>query len=202
MRLLNKILNPLLFGAFVVSAALNVAQHSWTEQEKRVLHDELASLQKQADIVDGDDQAALPAQTGPVTGQSTMRISLYGITLTVFDPVSDLVYGEVKDGSGMAAGFTTQTLLAKYPACKAGALGTLVRVKAPNKPSPSPTPTRSVQPTRTPANQPFSKTVGGYTYSYRKPAFSCANDQAGLNAVAAATATVKSGVLPTLVQTP
>jgi hypothetical protein len=150
--------------------------------------------------------AAAPTST-PVTsavaGQSSIKILLYGVTLTVSDPIEDLVYGEIKDGNGNTwAGFTTKTLLAKYPACKAGTLGTLVRAKAVVTPSATPTktplPGTSPSPTKTPTNQPFSKTLGAYTYSYRPSYSTCATDQAGRDALAAARAAVKNGALPTL----
>ncbi len=144
--------------------------------------------------------------TPVVAGKSTVKILLYGVSLEVTDPITDLVYGEVKDGTDTWAGFTTEKLLAKYPACKAGALGTLVRSKAAPTPTPSPSPSRSPStsasvtpfPTKTPANQPFKKIVGGYTYSYRPSYFSCADGQAGRNELAAARAAVKNAALPTL----
>ncbi len=152
---------------------------------------------------------AHPTATPMVAGQSSVKISFYGVTLTVTDPISDLVYGGINDGSGNVwAGFTTERLLAKYPACKAGALGTLVRAKATPTPTPHKTPTPSFNPNASPSpsfstktpdpNQPFSKTVGGYTYSYRPSYSTCAPDQAGRDALAAARAAVKNGALPTL----
>lgn len=143
---------------------------------------------------------------GPVAGQASIKIAAFEVNLIVADPIVDLVYGEVKDRtSSGSVSFTTQALLAKYPDCKAGALGTLVRVKAPTPSptrSPSPTPYRSNAPTRTPANQPFKKTIAGWTYSYRAPAFTCVTDQSGRNAVAAAVAALKNQALPTLYTSP
>jgi hypothetical protein len=134
-----------------------------------------------------------------VAGQASIKILPFSVTLTAADPITDLVYGEIKDGKNISVGFTTETLLAKYPACTAGALGTLVRVKAPTpSPSPSQSPVPPRSPTRTPANQPFKKTVGDYAYSYRTASFTCATDQAGRNAVVAATAALKNQALPTL----
>jgi hypothetical protein len=137
-----------------------------------------------------------------VAGQASIKVLMFGVTLTVTDPISDLVYGEIKDGTNTWAGFTTEALLAKYPACKAGVLGTLVRTKAVATPTPSKSPTPSASPapyaTKTPANQPFKKTVGGYTYSYRPSYSTCATDQAGNDALAAGRAAVKNSALPTL----
>ena len=149
--------------------------------------------------------ATTPAPGTPVVaGQSSIRVVLYGVTLTVTDPVSDLVYGVVKDGDNSWAGFTTERLLAKYSNCKPGALGTLIRVAATPtpiaKPSPSINPFASPNPypTRTPYNQPFRKTVGGYTYSYRPAYYSCATDQAGLDELASDRAAIQNAILPTL----
>jgi hypothetical protein len=140
-----------------------------------------------------------PTYTPPpkkVAGQSSVRLSLYDVTLTVAEPITDLVYGEVKYNGRTVPGFTTEKLLAKYTACKAGALGTLVR--SPAK-SASPSPSRSVRPsTRIDPNAPFSKTVGAYAYTYQRPAFTCVTDQEGRNAIAAAIAALKNQALPTV----
>jgi len=154
-------------------------------------------------------QDPTPTPVKPVVaGQSSIKILIYNVKITVTDPITDLVYGEIKDGNNTWAGFTTKSLLAKYPACKAGALGTLVRIKASPTPTPSPTrspsPSPSVIPTftpiaiKSPTNQPFSKTIDGYTYTYRQAYYGCADDQAGRDAVAAARAAVKNSALPTL----
>jgi hypothetical protein len=86
--------------------------------------------------------------------------------MTVNDPIEDLVYGEIKDGDNTWAGFTTKKLLAKYPDCEAGALGTLIRTKAKATPTPKPMTTASPRPgtdatgtpipTKSPTNQPFT----------------------------------------------
>jgi hypothetical protein len=139
-----------------------------------------------------------------VAGTASIRVLLYDATLTLTDPVTDLVYGPVKDGSNTWAGFTTKSLLARYPSCKAGALGTLVRVKAPS-PSPSPSPRTSPSPSPSPSpsrspsiKQPFKKTINGYTYTYRPAYFDCTTDQAGRDMLAADRAAIINGVIPTL----
>jgi hypothetical protein len=153
------------------------------------------------------DAAPTPSPSGApvVAGQAVIKLLPYDASVIAADPIVDLVYGEIKDGKNTWIGFTTETLLAQYPACRAGALGTLIRVKASPSPSPSPTPSpppsRTPAVVKTPANQPFKKTVGGYAYSYRAPASNCASDQAGRNAVIAATAAVKNQALPTLTST-
>ncbi|MDF2461384.1 MAG: hypothetical protein K0S68_787 [Candidatus Saccharibacteria bacterium] len=131
-----------------------------------------------------------------VAGQASVRLSLYDVTLTVAEPITDLVYGEVKYNGRTIPGFTTERLLAKYTSCKAGALGTLVRTPAK---SASPSPSRSVRPsTRVDPNAPFTKTVGAYTYTYQRPSFTCVTDQDGRNDIAAAIAALKNQALPTI----
>jgi hypothetical protein len=143
-----------------------------------------------------------------VVGKYLVTILFFGVTLEVTDPISNLVYGQLYDGYSTGAGFTTRRLLAKYPTCKAGVLGTLVRTKAARTPSASPTPSNTPTPsffpypTRTPYNQPFHKTIGEYTYSYRPSYSSCADDQAGLDELAAARAALKNASLPTLSNNP
>ena len=153
--------------------------------------------------------AATPTPVKPVVaGLASIKILLYDVRMTVNDPIDDLVYGEIKDGGNTWAGFTTKKLLAKYPDCKAGALGTLTRTKAKATPTPKPTATPSPYtktdatgtpfPTKSPTNLPFTKTINGYTYSYRPSYWNCADDQAGKDSLAAARAALKNASLPTL----
>jgi hypothetical protein len=150
-----------------------------------------------------------PTPVNPVVaGLASIKILLYDVRITVDDPIEDLVYGEIKDGGNTWAGFTTKKLLAKYPDCKAGALGMLTRTKAKATPTPKPTATPSPHPrndatgtpfpTKSPTNLPFTKTINGYTYSYRPSYWNCADDQSGNDALAAARAALKNASLPTL----
>jgi len=192
----------LFFLGLCLSAWLNVQQHTQGVQDKKVLRDKLADLKNQAQQhpIDTPTPSADPTDAPLLAGQSRVGISIYDASIVVVDPISDLVYGEVNWTGGKAAAFTTESLLAKYPECKAGALGTLVRAKSSPPPTPSKTPdsSRTPVPTRTPTNQPFSKYLNGYTYSYRPPAFTCADDKAGLDTVAAAVAALKNQALPTI----
>jgi hypothetical protein len=191
----------LLAIGFAGSAYLNVQQHTTAVKDNKALRDQLAVLKSRAAAQASNspapgDSPAPDTLTTEQLGQSLVGISIFDVKLTVTDPITDLVYGEVKNYGSASAGFTTESLLAKYPMCKAGALGALVRVKSPNSPTPSPT--RSAAPTRTPSyNQPFKKWVAGYTYSYQSPYFTCADDQPGRNLVAQAVAALKNQ-LPTL----
>ena len=153
--------------------------------------------------------AATPTPVKPVVaGLASIKILLYDVRMTVNDPIDDLVYGEIKDGDNTWAGFTTKKLLAKYPDCEAGALGTLTRTKAKATLAPKPTATPSPHPgtdatgtpfpTKSPTNLPFTKTINGYTYSYRPSYWDCADDQAGKDALASARAALKNAALPTL----
>jgi hypothetical protein len=150
-----------------------------------------------------------PTAIAPASVHKTIiKILTYDVSFEVHDPISDLVYGEIKDGNNTWVGFTTKKLLAKYPDCKAGTLGVLTRVKASptptQSPSPSPSPTKSSSssptpfPSKTPSNQPFKMTIEGYTYSYKQSYSTCTDDQAGRNDLAAARAAVKNASLPTL----
>jgi hypothetical protein len=125
-----------------------------------------------------------PSDTPAVEGQHTVRIALYDIRVNAIDPVTDLVYGTVKDGSQMVAGFTTEKLLAKYPGCKAGSLGELVRYLDKDAPSWM--------------KSSLIKSYGGYSYYYKKPAYTCATDRVGQNTVAEAVAAMKNAILPSL----
>jgi hypothetical protein len=194
MRFGRFIITGVFLGLFV-SAWLHATQHTQVEQDAEQAH--------------APSKAAPPtpsSSTAPVLGQASINLLPYGVKLTVADPITDLVYGQAKGGPNAAVGFTTESLLAKYPDCKAGALGTLVRTKSLLTPSPSkspsltrsPTPSRTPFPTKTPANLPFSKTVGGYVYTYKSPVFTCDTDPAGRNTVAAAVAALKNQALPTL----
>ena len=150
-----------------------------------------------------------PTPVKPVVASlASIKILLYDLRMTVNDPIEDLVYGEIKDGDNTWAGFTTKKLLAKYPDCKAGALGTLTRIKAKATPTPNPTTTPSPYPrndatatpfpAKSPINQPFTKTINGYTYSYRPSYWNCTDDQAGRDFLAAARASLKNASLSTL----
>jgi hypothetical protein len=125
-----------------------------------------------------------PTEAPAVAGQKTVHLSLFNIQINVTDPITDLVYGPVKTGSTTSVGFTTEALLAKFPSCKAGALGLLVRY--PDAQAPKWMATSRI------------KSAGGYTYFYQKPAFTCATGKDGTNTVAEAVATLKNSALPGL----
>lgn len=185
---------------FAASAYLNFMQHEHAEQARLALQGEITDLRFQA------SQDRLPASTSPspsptssaspspsaepstgpsVAGTANITIGIYGVKLTAIDPLTDLTYGQVASGGFTAAGFTTESLLAKYPGCKPGssALGTLTRR------------TKSQKPT---AQEKFIKVVGDYTYYYIKPTSFCATDQAGKDSLAAARVTLSNTVLPTI----
>jgi hypothetical protein len=158
---------------------------------------------------------ASPSASPLGPGQSYVSLSLYQLRVIVTDPISDLAYGAVDFyGTGAlkkAAGLTTETLLAQYPLCKPGVLGTLYRklhIGPKTTPSPSPSPTRSPRFTPKPSPTPgaigkngFVKTIGDYDYYYQQPSsgsLSCAGDQFGRNALAQAKDAVVNQALPTL----
>jgi len=143
-----------------------------------------------------------PTDTPLVAGQAAIKISTYHIKLVASDPITDLVYGDNQYNGATEIGFTTETLLAKYPACKPGALGYLLRTKSRATPSTTPQPSPSSNyyyaPHTTLYNQKFFKTVGGYTYTYVNPVSNCASDGDGQNAVIQAKSALISDALPTI----
>lgn len=146
-----------------------------------------------------------PSDTPLVAGQTAVKILTYHVQVVASDPITDLAYGEVQYNGATEVGFTTESLLAKYPACKAGALGYLYRTKSrhsASSTSPSPSPSPSSNYYRTPYttlyNQKFSKTVGDYTYTYVSPSSNCANDRDGQNSVIQAKSALILDALPTL----
>jgi hypothetical protein len=194
-------------GYIITGAVVGLSICCWLTLTHPRTHGDQDLVRAQPSLSPEPTVTPSPSGAPVVAGQAIIKIAPFNVSLIVADPIVDLAYGDVKDGAAGSVGFTTETLLAKYPACKAGALGTLVRVKAPTPSptpsrSPSPTPSRDPVPSRTPANQPFKKTIDGYTYTYRAPAFTCATDQPGRNALAAAVAAVKNQALPTLVTSP
>lgn len=146
--------------------------------------------------------SASPTDTPLVAGQASIKISTYHIKLVASDPITDLAFGELQYNGSNEVGFTTEALLAKYPACKAGALGYLMRTKArtpASTRSPVPTPSDYYRAPRTTLyNQRFQKTVGGYTYTYVNPGYNCATDSSGQNQVTQAKAALISDALPTI----
>jgi len=176
-----------LLVCFGASAYLNVTQGERAKHDTQQLQAQLTKLQEQARLKRLTDPASTPSPSpspAEVAGEGSVNIAFYGVHITVTDPIIDIVYGPVKDGTYQVAGFATQTLLAKYPNCKAGALGELVRYKV------------GVWH----GSQPPIKTIGEYNYYYKSPAFTCVTDKPGRDAVASAIAALKNQALPTLSQ--
>ena len=148
-----------------------------------------------------------PTTAPLVAGQTAIKILTYHVQIVASDPITDLAYGEVQYNGATEVGFVTESLLAKYPACKPGALGYLYRTKARHpgssySPSPSPSSNYYNAPRTTLYNQKFSKTVGDYTYTYVNPSSNCASDRDGQNAVIQAKSALISDALPTLADYP
>ncbi|HEY2003663.1 MAG TPA: hypothetical protein VGH44_00940 [Candidatus Saccharimonadia bacterium] len=145
-----------------------------------------------------------PTSTPLVAGQASIKISTYHIKIVASDPITDLAYGEEQYNGATEVGFTTESLLAKYPACKPGALGYLLRTKVHTTATPNSTPQPSASssyfytPHTTLYNQKFSKTVDGYAYTYVNPSSNCASDSEGQNAVTQAKAALIGDALPTI----
>jgi hypothetical protein len=181
------------FGA---SAYLNYSQHERAEQDKRLLRGQITDLRyqlKQDAMSPSPSPSTEPTSSTPtpspstspaVAGTASVTISQFGVRLTATDPIVDLTYAPVQSAGLTVAGFTTQSLLAKYPGCKPGALGALVR---------------RPQTQRAPSWNKLVKTIGSYSFYYSgASAFDCTNDREGHNTYAAAKAALTNGVLPTL----
>lgn len=126
-----------------------------------------------------------PSSSPAVAGTASLSISQFGVNFTVTDPIVDLTYAPQQSGSYTVAAFTTQSLLAKYPACKPGVLGSLVR--KPKNAAAS-------------YSDKLIKSIGNFNYYYVESYAYCATDTAGSNTVAADRAAVQNSALPTLAQ--
>ena len=197
---LSIVLASALGVGFIASGYLNFYQHQQSAQQQSLLQGQITDLRYQ---VNQDHSSSSPSPSasllpttdpspssspsaGSVAGSQAVSISQYSVNLTVTDPIADLTYGMVKDGIYTVAGFTSQSLLAKYPACKPGALGELLRWPAGQAPHSG--------------NVDIHKAYGGYNYYYKNPTFSCVTDSAGNNLLAGAKAALINSALPTLAQ--
>lgn len=180
------------------SMYLNVVQHQRAESDKKLLQGEITDLRYQVK----QDQTTVSPTASPapslspssspsptaepaVAGTSSVTISQFGVKLTTSDPITDLAYAPQVSARLEVAGFTTESLVAKYPGCKPGtALGMLVRRPKSQK---------------APSWNKFIKTIDNYSYYYSAATTgNCAPDQAGRDALAAARAALVTTVLPTL----
>lgn len=193
---LSIVLAVVLGLGFGASAYLNYAQHQQAASDKKLLQGQITDLQYQ---VKQDQLAAASPSPSPsdspspspsaspapaVQGATSITISQYGVKLTATDPVTDLTYAPIQSGGLTVAGFTTQSLLAKYPLCKPGtALGMLVRRPITQK---------------APVQDKLIKAIGSYNYYFVAATGNCTNDATGANLLAAARASVANSVMPTL----
>lgn len=195
---LSIVLAAALGAGFIASGYLNFFQHQQSSQQQSLLQGQITDLRYQVnqDHLSPSPSASLLPTTDPspsdspgsgsVAGSQAVRMSQYGVNITVTDPISDLTYGMVHDGIYTVVGFTSQSLLAKYPACKPGALGELLRWPDGQAPHVG--------------NVDIHKSFGGYNYFYKNPTFTCVTDSAGSNVVAADKASLINSALPTLAQ--
>jgi hypothetical protein len=190
------------FGVgFAASGYLNFAQHQQSVQEQTLLQGQITDLNYQLKQDQGSAPSSSPKATTSsstsatpspsplgspaVAGTASLSIGQFGVTFTVNDPIVDLTYAPEQSGSYTVAAFTTQSLLAKYPACKPGVLGSLVR--KPKAASAS-------------YSDKLIKSIGNFNYYYVQSYSYCATDTAGANIVAADRAAVENSALPTLAQ--
>lgn len=200
---LSVVLVAVLGVGFIGSAYLNFYQHRQANQEQAQLQGQITDLTYQVKQDHAQGTAATPtpdessqpvASAGPspsaspaVAGTANVKISQFGVNFTVSDPITDLTYAPTESGGLIVAGFTTQGLLAKYPACtpKNAALGMLVR---------------RPQGQSAPSHDQLIKNLGGYSYYYVAPLGYCTSDTNGRNTIAAASAALSGTALSTLSQ--
>jgi cytoskeletal protein RodZ len=197
---LSVVLAAVLGVGFIASGYLNFAQHQQSVQEQSLLQGQITDLTYQLKQNQGTNSPSpspassstsssspipSPSSSPAVAGTASLSISQFGVSFTVNDPIVDLTYAPEQSGSYTVAAFTTQSLLAKYPACKPGVLGSLVR--KPKNASAS-------------YNDKLIKAIGNFNYYYVQSYSYCATDTAGSNIVAADRAAVENSALPTLAQ--
>jgi hypothetical protein len=179
---------------FCASAYLNYAQHERSSQDESLLQGQITDLKYQLNQDQGGSPSPSPvAKTDPapsptpssspaVAGTAVIPISQFGVKFTANNPITDITYQPQKNGSYDVAAFTTQTLIAKYPACKVGAIGSLVQKRSD---------TKSYYDT-------FIKSIGGYYYFYVAPNFTCTGTTDGRNEIAQDEASLKNDALQSL----
>jgi hypothetical protein len=182
---------------FAASAYLNYAQYQASQQNQKLLQGQIVDLKYQvnqdhlamsgstpspspspeantASTTTSPSPTPSPSSSPAVAGASTVSISQFGVNLAVAEPIADLTYTPITSGGLIVAGFTTESLIAKYPSCKPGtALGMLVR----RPPSGSESIPRS--------GDKFIKQIGAYKFYFVPATSYCASTYAGANELAA-----------------
>ena len=181
---------------FCASAYLNYAQHQRSTQDESLLQGQITDLKYQlgqnqngvspspSPIASTDPSTSpSPSSSPAVAGTAVVPISQFGVKFTANDPITDITYQPEQSGSYLVAAFTTQSLIAKYPACHAGAIGSLVRKLAGHSSASG--------------ADSFLKTIGGYNYYYVNPGYYCSGTTDGRNEIAQDEAALLNGSLKT-----
>lgn len=198
---LSIVLASVFAAAFLASAYLNYAQHEASQQEQTQLQGQITDLTYQlkqnqtgSSATGSPSPSPSPSATPTpsptstatqATNNATIKVSQFGVHFTVSDPIGDLTYAPEQSGSYEIAAFTTQSLLAKYPDCQPGVLGSLVR-----KPKGA----------AASSADDFIKTIGNYNYYYLTAYGYCTSDQSGRDTIAADRAAIQDSALPSLAQ--
>jgi hypothetical protein len=124
-----------------------------------------------------------PSATPAVLGSQTIKLTELGVSVTVSDPVGDLVYKSQPKNGVSIVGLTTASLNAKYPKCVASFLGQI---------------SKRADGAKANTNETLIKSIGGNSYYYIKPVVECATDAAGKALRANLVNTIQASVLPTL----
>jgi hypothetical protein len=171
------------FGLGLASSAyLNFFQAQRSADEKRLLKGQITDLAYQLGqdrksatspspspaVSDSPSPSANPSPTPSsspsVLGAKTLALTELGVSLTLSEPVTDLIYANQPKNGVATVGLTTTSLQTKYPKCVASFLGQISKraagVKANN-------------------NEHLIKSIGGNSYYYIQPVVECATDADG-----------------------
>ena len=171
------------FGlGLAASAFLNVFQAQRAADERTQLKGQITDLTYQ---VDQDRKAASSnasttsptpsaspvAQPSPSTPaspagavQKTLALTELGVSVTTSDPVADLTYTYMPSGGVPTVGFTTSSLVSRYPKCTASFIGLITK-------HPNGSTVKSIE--------HLIKSIGASSYYYVPASVECAPDAEG-----------------------
>ncbi len=176
------------------SAYLNYYQYQQAGQSKQLLQGQITDLRYQLNQSaaaastpipsPSANPSAAPTPTPAVLGSQSVSFTELGTSVTPSAPVADLTYSYQKIGVLAVANLTGKSLMAKYPTCRPGALGMLVRRPLNSKPSTS-------------ASQ-LVKSLGGFNYYYVPPTSNCGSTTASRTEIKNDISAVQNVIMPTL----
>ena len=189
----------IVFGVgLAASAYLNLVQAQHASDEKALLKGQITDLTYQIDQ-DRKSQsspspkltpspspsasATAPSASPTVLGSKTLLLNELGVSVTASDPVADLTYAYQPKNGVPTIGFTTASLLSRYPSCVASFLGQISKRAIGVRPN---------------ANEHLIKTIASNSYYYISPIVECATDSDGKAFRAKLVAAVSNSVTASL----